>query len=100
MNQAGNIAVTEKPYAQEWRQPPTVIVGAGPVGQRLAEELRRHEAAREIVMFGDEPWAPYDRVQLSSWLAGESRGTVAAAGDAHMRLYLGMSINHLDRDNH
>ena len=99
MDQAENIAVAERPYAQEWRQPPTVIIGAGPVGQRLAEELRRHEAEREIVMFGDEPWAPYDRVQLSSWLAGEAPEDGALHDDTHMRVHLGVSITRIDREN-
>jgi nitrite reductase (NADH) large subunit len=97
MGQAENIVVAERHYAQACQQPPTVIVGAGPVGQRLVTELRRHDAEHEIVMFGDEPWAPYDRVRLSSWLAGEAPGTEAIHEDAHMRVYLGMSISRIDR---
>jgi len=50
---------------------PIVIVGAGPVGVRCAEELLRHEPARPIVLYGDEPWEPYQRVRLSSLLVGE-----------------------------
>lgn len=52
------------------RKPVLVIVGAGPVGHRLTEELVRREAHLEIKVFGDEPYEPYNRVQLSSLLAG------------------------------
>jgi len=97
MSQAENIAVAERSYEAEWRHPPTVIVGAGPVGQRLAAELRRHDAEREIVMFGDEPWAPYDRVQLSSWLAGKTAGTAAVRDDANLCVHLGMSVTRIER---
>ena len=99
MSQAENSAVAERSYEAEWRQPPTVIVGAGPVGQRLLAELRRHDSEREIVMFGDEPWAPYDRVQLSSWLAGKTVGNGAVRDDANLRVHLGMSITRIDRGN-
>ena len=99
MSQAENTAVAENYYAAEWQRPPTVIVGVGPVGQRLAAELRRHDAEREIVMFGDEPWAPYDRVQLSSWLAGEQQADATVGDVTHLRVHLGMSITRIDRAN-
>lgn len=51
---------------------PIIIVGTGPVGIRLAEELVARGCMRPIVMFGDEPWEPYDRIRLSSLLAGEA----------------------------
>ena len=99
MNLTQYNAAEEQHYSAEWEHPPTVIVGTGPVGQRLATELRKHDVEREIVMFGDEPWAPYDRVQLSSWLSGEQSGMGALCDDPHLRLYLGMSVTHIDREN-
>jgi len=48
-----------------------VIVGTGPVGIRVAEELLRRDPSRAIVLYGDEPWEPYQRVQLSALLMGE-----------------------------
>ena len=99
MSQAEKISVAEQSCRAELRPPPVVIVGAGPVGQRLAAELRRHDSEREIVMFGDEPWAPYDRVQLSSWLAGKAPESDPASDDAHLRTCLGMSITAIDREN-
>ncbi len=50
---------------------PVVIVGAGPAGVRLAEALLEREPRREIVIYGDEPSTPYDRVRLSALLMGE-----------------------------
>lgn len=53
--------------------PPVVIVGSGPVGIRVADELVKREASCKVMIFGNEPWNPYDRVRLSSLLAGEIR---------------------------
>ncbi|MBD2858139.1 NAD(P)/FAD-dependent oxidoreductase [Spongiibacter sp. KMU-158] len=50
---------------------PIVIVGTGPVGIRVAELLVAKGCTRPIKLFGDEPWEPYDRIRLSSLLAGE-----------------------------
>jgi len=50
---------------------PIVIVGAGPVGIRTAQELLRRIPKSKIIQYGAEPWMPYDRVKLSSLLAGE-----------------------------
>jgi len=99
MQQAQDFTATASPYAGHWHCLPTVIVGAGPVGQRLASELRRHDARREIVLFGEEPWAPYDRVQLSAWLAGMRASSPPATDrDTHFHQYLGMRIVSIDRE--
>lgn len=45
-----------------------VIVGAGLAGARAAETLRGNGFAGSIVMFGDEPTAPYHRPPLSKSL--------------------------------
>jgi len=50
---------------------PIVIVGTGPVGIRVAQELLKSNPNSIIVQYGAEPWMPYDRVRLSSLLAGE-----------------------------
>jgi nitrite reductase (NADH) large subunit len=52
---------------------PIIIVGTGPVGIRCAEELLSRGYRGRIVMFGDEPWQPYNRIKLSSLLAGDIR---------------------------
>lgn len=53
------------------RELPLIIIGAGPVGVRLVEQLRQREYQRPVWLFGDEPHAPYNRIKLSSLLAGE-----------------------------
>jgi len=50
---------------------PIIVVGTGPVGIRFAEELCKRGYQRELVMFGEEPWDPYNRIKLTSLLAGE-----------------------------
>ncbi|MBC7728892.1 MAG: NAD(P)/FAD-dependent oxidoreductase, partial [Microbacteriaceae bacterium] len=53
-----------------------VILGAGPAGVIAAETLRKHRAADEIVVIGDEPEAPYSRMAIPYLLIGK----VAEAG--------------------
>lgn len=48
-----------------------VVVGSGPVGLRMAHELCARDPSCRVVVFGDELHAPYNRVKLSSWLAGD-----------------------------
>lgn len=48
-----------------------VIVGAGPVGIRCAQELLQRGCPYPIVIYGDEPDLPYNRVLLSALLTGE-----------------------------
>lgn len=50
-----------------------VIVGTGPVGIRIAEEILKRDPHASIVLYGDEPWEPYNRVKLSSLLSGDER---------------------------
>lgn len=61
---------------------PVVIVGAGPVGVRALRELRRELPDTPVVLFGDEQYHPYNRVQLSGLLAGQHRiNEIALAAD-------------------
>lgn len=52
---------------------PIVVVGAGPAGIHVVNELLRWNPQCPIVIYGGEPWNPYARVKLSSLLAGEVR---------------------------
>lgn len=52
-------------------QAPIVVVGTGPVGIRVVEELLKREPTAHILVYGDEPGEPYNRVRLSSLLSGE-----------------------------
>jgi hypothetical protein len=44
-------------YARAWENPPVVIIGAGPVGQRVAAEFLQQSLQRPapVFLFGDEP---------------------------------------------
>ncbi len=48
-----------------------LIVGNGPVGMKAAELLLAKNDSCEVIVFGDETGRPYNRVQLSQYLAGE-----------------------------
>lgn len=48
-----------------------IIVGSGPVGVRMAQLILQKQPNAHIKLFGDEPVAPYNRVQLSALLFGE-----------------------------
>ena len=49
----------------------TIVIGAGPAGIRFAHELLKREPLAKVQVFGNEPYQPYNRVQLSALLAGE-----------------------------
>ena len=48
-----------------------VVIGSGPVGMRFVAELLQRDPGANIHLFGNEPFNPYNRVQLSSLLSGE-----------------------------
>lgn len=50
---------------------PVVVIGTGPVGIRVVEELLQRDPRTPVVIYGNEPWEPYNRVRLSSLLSGE-----------------------------
>ncbi len=50
-----------------------VIVGNGFAGTTAAEQLRKHDSACEIVLFGDEPYTLYNRISLPPMLRSKSR---------------------------
>lgn len=72
--QAGAVAAgpTEAadPEAADPAQGPVVVVGGGPVGLRVVQELLQR-TARDIVLLSDERWAAYNRVKLTPLLAGD-----------------------------
>ncbi|MBI2310999.1 MAG: NAD(P)/FAD-dependent oxidoreductase [Betaproteobacteria bacterium] len=82
---------------------PVVVIGAGPVGVRVAQELRRRAPALPVVIYGAEPWAPYNRVRLSSALAGEMQWAevtrdVALPPDAATMTRFGCSVTAIQRE--
>ena len=54
---------------------PLVVIGDGPVGMAVAQAIIRRKHDQQVVIFGGEPWKPYNRVKLSHFLAGEMNAT-------------------------
>lgn len=50
-----------------------IVVGSGPVGMRFVDELLRRQPQANIHLFGNEPFKPYNRVQLSALLSGDKK---------------------------
>jgi len=46
-----------------------IVIGAGPVGVRFVDELKRKQIICDVTLFGNEPYDPYNRVQLSNVLS-------------------------------
>ncbi len=84
---------------------PLVIVGAGPVGVRVTQELHRLLPSVDLVLYGDEPGTPYNRAQLSAYLAGGVAWDTLSYGaalpkTARLNLRLGCEVLAIDRDAH
>jgi nitrite reductase (NADH) large subunit len=90
------------PYAAARENPPIVIIGAGPVGQRIAAEFLQQSQQKPVpvMLFGDEPREPCDRVQLSGYLAGDIPDihvTGQLTDHARLTRMLGTQITAIDR---
>ena len=83
-----------------------VVIGNGMAGMRTVEELLRHDSSQRyrITVFGAEPHVNYNRIMLSSVLAGgksldeiviNSREWYDANG---IRLFTGDAVTAIDRD--
>lgn len=82
---------------------PLVIVGAGPVGVRVASDLARLCPARDLILYGEEDAEPYDRVQLSSFLMGDVQEEQLFRGmrlpeAARITRRLGVRVTTIDRE--
>lgn len=82
---------------------PVVIIGGGPVGIRTAQELSRLGA--EVVVLNAERWLPYNRVKLSTLLAGDAQiGQVMQPlgfpAPGRVLLYSDQSVIDVDRHAH
>lgn len=58
-------------YADARMTLPVVVVGTGPVGIRFVEQLLQRNPCTPVVIYGNEPWEPYNRVRLAGLLTGE-----------------------------
>jgi nitrite reductase (NADH) large subunit len=82
---------------------PIVIVGTGPVGIRILQSLERQNTKQPIVIYGGEPWQPYNRVRLSSFLAGDIRwnelvDSQSVPDDANIVQHHNCKVVHIDVD--
>lgn len=71
MGQETPLPSTLLALATETSADPIVIVGNGPVGVHLLNELQRRKPSQPVVLLGREETQPYNRVALSSLLQGE-----------------------------
>ncbi|WP_295539427.1 FAD-dependent oxidoreductase [uncultured Thiohalocapsa sp.] len=79
---------------------PTIVIGTGPVGIRTAREVLERGAADAagVWLFGDEPVAPYNRVVLSCYLAGETDDIdLTLPSDPRLVTQFGVRIIAIDR---
>lgn len=84
-----------------------VIIGNGMAGARLVEEViaRGGQDRYDIVIFGDEPYGNYNRILLSSVLAGSHDprdifiNTLDWYEQNDVRLYAGSHVHTIDTEN-
>ena len=78
-----------------------VVVGAGMVGHRFADELAMQDTGRRfhVEVVGAEPYEPYNRVLLSEVVAGRApwQSLTLAALPERVSLRLGVSALRVDR---
>lgn len=77
----------------------TVIVGNGPAGHRLAERLRAR-GDHAVTILGEEPEPAYNRVLLSTVLAGKLAPEAARLAEVEgVEVRTGARVTGIDRDN-
>lgn len=105
MSQPVPVLVEPEPTAMATAQiAPVVIVGNGPAGMAAARHLLERRPEIPLVIYGAEPHRPYNRVRLSSVLAGDvgwdgvsEQLTVPTGARVEQRLgYTVTEISHAD----
>ncbi|MFD1496204.1 nitrite reductase large subunit NirB [Streptosporangium lutulentum] len=76
-----------------------VVVGNGPTSHRLVEALVAGGFDGRITVFGEEPRAAYDRVALTSYLAGRSVADLTYPVPEGVVLRLSSRVTGIDREN-
>ena len=82
-----------------------VVIGNGMVGHRFCERLAALEerVQFDVVVFGEEPRAAYDRVRLSEYFAGKTAEDLSLVEDGWyerngIELNLGERVTRIDRE--
>jgi assimilatory nitrate reductase electron transfer subunit len=77
-----------------------VVVGAGMVGHRFAEELFRRDRTVDLTLLGEEEYEPYNRILLTELLAGrvDLAGLTMPEHDESVTVRLGAPALEIDRE--
>src|SRR4051794_23277989 len=82
-----------------------LVVGAGMVGHRVCSRLRELDPKRRrrIVLIGEEPRAPYDRVHLTQYYESRDAAELALAPDEFfteraIELRVNLAVTGIDRE--
>jgi nitrite reductase (NADH) large subunit len=82
-----------------------VLIGNGMAGIGCLEQILRHDHKFEVTVFGDETHVNYNRIMLSSVLAGEKNAEDIVMNDLDwyqrhgIALRLGVRVSAIDKDN-
>jgi nitrite reductase (NADH) large subunit len=79
-----------------------IVVGNGMVGYKFCEKLRQRSEKVEIIVYGEEPRAAYDRVHLSEFFSGSTADDLLMAPaswytDNQVTLHVGELVTQIDR---
>lgn len=80
-----------------------VVIGNGMVGQHFLTSLVTNSHAYQIIVFGEEPQAAYDRVHLSEFFSGKTAQDLSMVEDGffeqhEITIHLGDKIVEVNRD--
>lgn len=80
-----------------------VVVGNGMVGYKFCEKLISKTSEFNLIVFGEEPRAAYDRVHLSGFFSGKTADDLSMASikwyaDNNITLYLNDPIKEINRE--
>lgn len=81
--------------------PHIIVIGAGPVGIRFVNDFFYKNATCHMTLFGNEPYEPYNRVQLSHVLSrskdyGEVTSALPISSDEKQFSFVQAHISHID----
>lgn len=80
-------------------RPPVIVIGNGPVGVHCVKQCLEQGVSGPFLVFGREPYRPYNRVQLSALLSGEVKLEQlhnALPESDQIIEYLGFAITEID----